>query len=217
MIKRTSILLALIALLGGSGYLISSRWHFNGVGSDSVSATANEAKGQEVVIPEGTEIATRLLDTLSTKSNRVGDQFSASIEQPILINGVDVIPEGATAFGVVTAVKQSGRIKGRSYISLRLQSIELKNGEHLKVATNSVSRLGASNRNRNLAMMGGGAGIGAAIGAIAGGGKGLAIGGPVGFGVGLATKAIMRGHEVTIPSETLLHFRLEEPIAVNPS
>lgn len=223
MIKRTSILLALVALLGASTYLVSSKWRPMGTALDSSSnassspsrSGANQAP--ELVIPEGTEIETRLLDSLSTKSNRVGDQFSASVEYPIRVNGIAVIPEGATAFGVVTAVKKSGRIKGRSYISLRLRSIELKDGEQLKVATNSVSRLGGSNRKRNLALMGGGAGIGAAIGAIAGGGKGVAIGGPVGFGAGLAAKTLMRGHEVTIPSETLLHFRLEEPMTVNPS
>jgi hypothetical protein len=49
---------------------------------------------------------------------------------------------------------------------------------------------------------------------LASGGQGVAIGGPVGFGAGLSTKAMLRGDELTIPAETLLHFRLEEPIHV---
>jgi hypothetical protein len=219
MLKRISVLLALLVLVGGSGYLLSSKWHSDSTAASSRPAqTGTEgtnAEATSVVIPEGTEIEVRLLNTLSTKSNRVGDQFSASIERPIQVDGKDIVPRDSTVLGVVTSVKESGRLKGRSYISLRLQSIELKGGKKLDVATNSVSRLGASNRNRNLALMGGGAGIGAGIGAIAAGGKGLAIGGPVGFGAGLATKALIRGHEVTIPSETLLHFKLKEPMNVN--
>lgn len=216
MIKRISILLALVFLIGGSGYLLSSKWRSEKVSPDAVTADA-VAPTEPIVIPEGTVIETRLLDTLSTKSNRVGDHFSASVEHPITIDGQTIVPRGATAVGVVTSVKESGRLKGRSYISLRLQSIEMKDGKRLGVATNAVSRLGASNRNRNLALMGGGAGIGAGIGAIASGGKGVAIGGPVGFGAGLATKMLIRGHEVTIPSETLLRFKLEEPTKVKPS
>ncbi len=222
MIKRTGVLLTLVALLGCSTYLISSKWRpktdpATASADNSAGASADMEKTQPLIIPEGTEIETRLLDTLSTKSNRVGDRFTASIERPVMVDGIEVIPRDATAEGVVTAVKKSGRIKGQSYISLRLETIELKNGARLDVSTNAVSRLGKSNRNRNLALLGGGAGIGAAIGAIAGGGKGLAIGGPVGFGAGLATKALMRGHEVTIPAETLLHFRLSEPMSVNMS
>jgi hypothetical protein len=61
----------------------------------------------------------------------------------------------------------------------------MKDGNRLDVATNSVSRLGGSNKDRNWALVGGGA--------------------------GMATQDLMRAHEVTIPSETLLHFKLEEP------
>jgi|GEM_PF-5247457 len=221
MMKRISVVLGLIILIGASGYLLSSKWHgvndsTNAGTRESQAAPINE-KSEPITIPEGTEIEVRLLDTLSTKSNRVGDEFSASLERPIAVDGLEIVPRGATALGVVTSIKESGRLKGRSYISLRLQEIEMKNGEKLEVATNSVSRLGGSNRNRNLGLLGGGAGIGAGIGALAAGGKGVAIGGPVGFGAGLAAKALIRGHEVTIPSETMLHFRLKEPMSINAS
>jgi hypothetical protein len=221
MLKRLSVLLVLIVLLGGSGYLLSSKWQGNKAGANSPSGDILAGHSGEItapiVIPEGTEIEVRLLNTLSTKSNQVGDQFVATIERPIQVDGKEVVPRDSKAIGVVTSVKESGRLKGRSYISLRLQTIELNSGKKLEVATNSVSRLGKSNRNRNLALLGGGAGVGAGIGAIAGGGKGLAIGGPVGLGAGLATKALIRGHEVTIPSETLLRFTLKEPSNVKAS
>ncbi|MGB7621969.1 MAG: hypothetical protein WBN92_06425 [Terriglobia bacterium] len=221
MLKRVSVLLALIALIGSSGYLISSKWQGNSASASSrtenIRGEHPDEKTSSVIIPEGTQIEVRLLTTLTTKSNQVGDQFAASIEHPIQVDGIEIVPRDSTAFGVVTSVKESGRLKGRSYISLRLETIELKSGRKLQLATNSVSRLGKSNHNRNLALLGGGTGIGAGIGAIAGGAKGLAIGGPVGLGAGLGTKALIRGHEVTIPSETLLRFTLKEPSSVKAS
>lgn len=221
MVKRLSILIALVALVGGSGYVLSSRWHLkDAVGSSmsTKSASVEDAhKLEPIVIPEGTVIETRLLDTLSTRTNRVGDHFSATVEHSVMVDGKEIIPVGAIAVGVVTSVKESGRLKGRSYISMRLQSIETKDGNRMELATNAVSRLGASNRDRNWALLGGGAAVGAGIGALAGGGKGVAIGGPVGFGAGLATKSLIRGHEVTIPSETLLRFRLTESVPVKTS
>lgn len=208
----------LVVLLAASGYLLSVKIQPMESSSSLTTSVASHLRNAPdktpVVIPANTEIEVRTLDTLSTKSSRVGDHFLASIERSILVNGVEAVPRGAMATGVVTAVKESGRVKGRSYLSLRLQSIELKDGKRISVTSHSVSRLGKSNTNRNFALLGGGAGIGAGIGAIAAGGKGVAIGGPVGFGAGLATRALLRGHEVTIPSETLLRFRLAEPVPV---
>ncbi len=62
--------------------------------------------------------------------------------------------------------------------------------------------------------VGGGAAVGAIIGAIAGGGKGAAIGAGVGAGAGTAVQVFTRGQQVKVPSETLLEFRLEQPVSV---
>lgn len=215
MIKRSAILLAFVGLMGGSGYLLSSRWQLSDLSQNSSAQDSAPVREQEsITIPKGTKIEIRLLDKLSTRTTHVGSCFLASIENAIRMDGREVVPAGSIATGVVTSMKESGRIEGRSYISLRLQSIELKGGRRIEIATTSVSRVGKSNHGGNLASMGGGAGSGAAIEAIASGGKGVAIGGPAGFGPGLSTQAMLRGDELTIPAETLLHFRLEEPIHV---
>src|SRR5258708_24566934 len=70
-------------------------------------------------------------------------------------------------------------------------------------------------RGKNTAeKVGGGAALGAIIGAIAGGGKGAAIGAGVGAGAGGAVQVMTRGQQVKVPSETLLEFRLQQPLMV---
>ena len=60
----------------------------------------------------------------------------------------------------------------------------------------------------------GGTGLGALIGGLAGGGKGAAIGAVAGAATGTAVSAGTKGQQVAVPSESLLEFRLEQPIAL---
>jgi len=60
----------------------------------------------------------------------------------------------------------------------------------------------------------GGAGLGALIGGIAGGGKGAGIGAAAGAAGGTAIAASKKGQQLQIPSESLLEFRLEQPVAL---
>jgi DUF3011 family protein len=70
-------------------------------------------------------------------------------------------------------------------------------------------------RNGNTAEhVGGGAVLGAIIGAIAGGGKGAAIGAGAGAAAGAGVEVITRGRSVHVPAESLLTFRVEQPLIV---
>jgi hypothetical protein len=60
----------------------------------------------------------------------------------------------------------------------------------------------------------GGAGLGALIAGIAGGGKGAGIGAAAGAATGTAVAASKKGQQLQIPSESLLEFRLEQPVAL---
>ena len=76
----------------------------------------------------------------------------------------------------------------------------------------------ANGRGKNTAAKtGGGAALGAIIGALAGGGKGAAIGAVTGGGVGAGVNGVTRGQQVQIPSETLVSFHLQSPISVTTS
>jgi hypothetical protein len=81
--------------------------------------------------------------------------------------------------------------------------------------TAARTRIGGKHKRRNLALIGGGAGGGALIGAVAAGGKGALIGGPIGAGVGTAAAFITGKKDITLPPETPLTFTLAEPVTVN--
>ena len=63
-------------------------------------------------------------------------------------------------------------------------------------------------------LIGGGAGVGAAIGAIAGGGKGAAIGALAGGGAGTAGSAYTGNKEIVLPAESAVAFALKAPLTI---
>ena len=169
-----------------------------------------------VDVPAGAAIRVSLDHSISSASSRAGDSFSATVTEPVLVDGKTVIPAGARAQGTLIGARESGRLSGRAYLQLALTSVEV-NGERYDVNTTSISRVGGSHKKRNWGWIGGGAAGGTVIGALAGGGKGALIGGPVGAGAGLAVAAITGKKNTGFRAEQEITFRLTEPISVRPS
>jgi hypothetical protein len=149
-----------------------------------------------------------LNDALSSASNRVGDKISAVLEVPVEIGGREVIPRGARVEGHVTTSRSSGRLKGRAAIGITLDAVEDR-GKMIPIRTTLDTRVSKAHKKRNLQFIGGGAGLGALIGAIAGGGKGAAIGAGAGAAAGTGAAAATGKKEVYIPAETVFTFRLK--------
>jgi hypothetical protein len=164
-----------------------------------------------VVIPRGTRLRVRLDQTLDTRRTRVGDRFTATLSAPLLVNSDTVLPAGTRLRGHVTASAASGRLQGRARIGIMLDSFHARGRDHA-IRTSGVERVGAAHKKRNGVLIGGGAGLGAAIGAIAGGGKGAAIGALAGAGAGTAGAAATGKEELTLPAETSLVFTLRAPV-----
>src|ERR1019366_1497473 len=165
------------------------------------------------VIPSGTPLHVRVDEAIDTRRNRAGDQFSATLSEPIEVDGRIVVPEGTEFSGHVTTAGASGRLKGRAFIGLRLDSFHL-NGREYPVQTTRVDRVSASHKKRNALLIGGGAGLGAAIGALAGGGKGALIGAGAGAGAGTAGAAATGRRQVGIGAETPLRFTLRSSVEI---
>jgi hypothetical protein len=155
----------------------------------------------------------RINESLDTRTTNSGERFTAVLTRPVLVDGGTVLPAGTTFGGHVTASDSSGRMKGRAVLAVTLDTFRLRGGEH-PIDTSSVQRVSSAHRNRNIAIIGGGAGIGAAIGAIAGGGKGAAIGALAGGGAGTAGAAATGKKHVGIAAESLLTFRLMAAVRI---
>ena len=175
------------------------------------AASVSNSSTADVLVPAGTHITVRMIDGIDSNTNKVGDSFQASLEEPLIVDSTQVAPKGATVYGKLEQVKSAGRIQGQSELRLVLTGIVL-NGATYNIVTGDYSVQGGSRGKQTAERAGIGAGLGAIIGAIAGGGKGAAIGAGVGAGAGTAVQVMTHGQQVHVPSETVLDFTLEQPV-----
>jgi hypothetical protein len=165
-------------------------------------------KEESITVPEGTPLSVRLASSISSGTATDGSEFEGTLAAPLRVRGVQVAPRGASVTGRVSSAVSSGRLNRPAELALKLTSLKLANGRSVAISTSTWSQKATSHKKRNAEMIGGGAGVGALIGAIAGRGKGAAIGGLIGGGAGTAGAAVTGKKEIVLPSETLLRFTL---------
>ena len=168
------------------------------------------------IVPAGTQLRVRLNDTISSKNARVGDRFTATVVNPSRY-------DEARVNGHVGSIRKSGRVKGKTTMTLAFDSIRLADGrsgairgEVLRVydsdsakEVDEEGRVKSGGRgNQTLKRSGIGAVAGAVIGGIAGGGKGAAIGLIVGGAAGAGSIAVTGSKELKIESGTEMLIRV---------
>jgi hypothetical protein len=208
---RKLIWIAPIFLWAGCSKMQSPSGSAEAIPAARVQPAPAPAVQQVATIPAGTTLLVRMDESVNTRSDRAGDTFSATLSTPIEVDGRTLVPAGTQFNGHVTVAKASGRLKGRAVIGLKLDTFHLA-GREFHVQTNSIERESDRHRKHNAMFIGGGAGLGAAIGAIAGGGKGALIGAGAGAGAGTAGAAITGKKQVGVGAETALRFRLEAAV-----
>jgi len=166
-----------------------------------------------VTVPANTILTVRTIDSIDSKTNHAGEVFKASLDAPIVADDKVIVPAGADAYIKLVSSSSAGRMTGRSELGLELSSIVFQ-GKTYTVASSDVKQSGASRGKRTAETIGGGAALGALIGAVAGGGKGAAIGAAVGGGAGTGVQVFTKGQQVKIPSETRLDFTLQQPLEI---
>jgi hypothetical protein len=169
-----------------------------------------------IVVPAETVISVVLDETLGSKISTSGQQFTASVREPVEVDGRVAIPKGARATGIVRDAKPAGRFKGGAQLELTLTSIEV-HGKNYDVHTTAPNEVSKGKGKRTAAMVGGGAGGGALIGGLAGGGKGALIGGLIGAAAGTGGAGLTGNRDITLPAETPITFKLVEPLEIKPS
>jgi len=181
----------------------------------TASTPVQKPKPQLVVIPAGTVLTVRTVDSLSSKSSQPGQTFSATLAQPVSVGGKTALPAGCKVRGTVVTAKAKGKIKGEGQLDLTLTSISVGSQTYdIKTALLSSTEKGKGKR--PAATTGGGAAGGALIGGLAGGGKGAAIGAIAGAGAGLVGGALTGNKQIEVPAESALSFTLSDPLTLPP-
>jgi hypothetical protein len=177
---------------------------------------ASSATGDEVTIPAGQSMLIRMIDGVDSSKNHVGDVFHASLETDLTIGDTIVARKGTDVYGRLANAQKSGTFTGKSELQLELTRMVI-DGKDYPVVSSDYTLQGKGQGASTAKKVGGIAAAGAIIGAIAGGGKGAAIGAAAGGATGAGVQVMTKGEQVKVPSETLLEFRLQQPVTVTPT
>jgi len=181
----------------------------NGMIGVLLGATA-VAYAQVDRMPSGTTIEIRTNEGIELRDASDGRIFGGSVARDVLDqNGNLAIRQGAHAELIVRNI-------GRDERAVDLESIDVNGRRYTIDATTRVgARQGLGENKRTGEFVGGGALLGTIVGAIAGGGKGAAIGAAAGAAAGAGSQVATRGRAVWVPAESILRFRLNQPLIVD--
>jgi len=185
----------------------------------SRNSSATTPSAREVVIPTGTDISVRTNENIDSSNASVGQKFSGMIAEDVTdSSGGVAIPKGSNADLMIRNISTGG-ITSAPELTLDLASVEV-HGRRYVVNTADLKQSngqGIGANKRTAEMVGGGAALGTLIGAIAGQGKGAAIGAAAGAAAGAGTQILTRGKEVKVPAESVLKFKLDQPLRLDAS
>lgn len=183
----------------------------------------------DLTVPPGTVLNCRLSETLSTATNLQGQLFAATLAEPLVVNGAQIVPAGATVRGRIGSLSRPGRIRGVGEILLVPETLAFPNGQTFTVNAVLLEEYGAPGarianpegvvRGPNAVMhdlkeIGIGIGGGGLLGTMLGGLHGTFVGGVIGGAAGLADTFTQRGPDLTLPRGMELKFQLNRQLVV---
>jgi hypothetical protein len=167
-----------------------------------------------VGVPAGTELTLALDSPLSSETSQVGDTFSATVVESIVMDDREVIPAGSTIEGRVTDATPAKRGAGKATLAFSFGALRLPSGYHTDIV-GSFQEVSASKKGRNAAVIGGSAAGGALLGRILGKDtRSTVIGAIIGGGIGTAVLVGRERERVVLPADTPFGIRLEQSIQV---
>ena len=169
----------------------------------------------ELTVKPGTYISARINQALSTAHNQVGDPFTATMMQPLVVNGVVVAHRGQTVYGRVAEVEKQHSDEP-SRLRLELTSFTLADGTQVAAQTQLVTRQGGTTpAGVQAGTVAGTTVAGAAVGGVAAWGTGAAIGAGAGAAAGIVGVLLTHNHPTVIYPETALTFQLTAPFTIS--
>jgi hypothetical protein len=159
-------------------------------------------------LPKDSEIKVRT-DTAIPAKPPANAKYAASISDDVTdSSGSVVIPRGSRA--------QLVAVQNGNDTTLDLHSVTVNGKRYVLTAQGKSSAHGGLGANQRTAKyVGGGAAVGAVLGALLGGGKGAAIGALAGGGAGAGAQ-VYTGRKKEIPPETELKYKLAQDLEMRP-
>lgn len=169
----------------------------------------------ELMVQPGTYVTVRLNQGLSSDRNQPGDPFSATLVQPVVVDGVVVAQRGQMVYGRV-AQAQRASSSHPSGLGLQLTGLTLVDGTQAPIHSQLVGRQGGQTpAGEQVGTVAATTAIGAAIGAAADWGRGAAIGAGTGAAAGLIGVMLTRNKPTVVYPETALTFRMDEGVIIS--
>jgi hypothetical protein len=166
-----------------------------------------------VTVPDNTALDVTLDSSHASDTSRVEERVTGTLASPVEIDGITAIPAGAKVTGHLTAVKESGKVKGRAELGLQFTRLQTGSVTY-DIDTRPMSWVAESTKKDDAIKIGAGAAAGAVIGAITGGGKGAAIGSAIGAGGGTAVVLATDGQEIRLAAGRKLKVSLTNPLTI---
>ena len=180
--------------------------------------TAAERAGHEdseITIPAGTALRLRVTRGFGSDISRVEERVSATLAQPVTINGRTVVPAGSLVTGYVSEATRPGKVKGRGRVGVRFTRITpVHESRSYSMQTRTWTAVAPATKKKDALTIGIPAAGGAALGALIDGKKGAGIGAAVGGGAGTAAVLTTRGKEARVGRGATLLVRLASPLTI---
>lgn len=184
--------------------------------AQAAASVPSNASEKPEVIPDGTELVVRVNEAIDSKLAKENQTFSGQLDQDVRgASEAVMVPKGTPVELVIRKISAGG-MTGSPEMVLDVQAITVANHRYV-VSTSDLgqkSETGLGMNKRTAEMVGGGAALGTIIGAVAGGGKGAAIGALAGTAGGAGVQVLLKGKEVRVPAETILKFKLDQPVSL---
>jgi hypothetical protein len=172
-----------------------------------------QAAPTRVTVPAGTRILIRMVDSVDSSKQQAGHRLTARLETNLQVGDVVVAPRGTAVYGRLAKAKSAGNMSRGAELTLELTDIVI-NGTAYPLLTSTYQVASQGQGNKTAGRIIGGTGLGALVGGLAGGGKGAAIGAGAGAAAGTTVAAATKGKQVAVPSESLVEFRLQQPVGL---